>query len=155
MVKTIPLSRGLHTIVDDEDYDFLNQWKWCVNNGYAVRTATVLGKRVRYYMHRELLELESGQVGDHINGKKLDNRRQNLRACTYSQNAQNRRKRTINASGVKGVTWNTTNKAWHARIRVSGRLIHLGIFNTIEAAAEKYNQAAIRYFGEYAWLNAI
>ena len=89
---------------------------------------------------------------DHINGDGLDNRRANLRAATATQNNQNRRP-SLSRSGFKGVTKSSKSNGWYARIRVNGKLIHLGCYPDPTSAARAYDAAALEHFGEFAWPN--
>lgn len=155
-IKLIPLTRGQNAIVDAVDYEWLNQWNWTamwsedVANYYAVRKKP--GVNRRFLIHRQLLGEHHRQV-DHANGNTLDNRRQNLRPCTSSQNIANRRNQKNNKSGFKGVSWHSAAKKFMSCIGVNRRNIYLGVFVTKEDAARAYNEAAIKYFGEFARLN--
>ena len=128
MTKIIPLTQGKEAIVDDEDFEYLNQWKWFyTSDGYEI---------------------------DHKNRNRLDNRRENLRICTHSQNMANRRRSKNNTSGYKGVSWDTVHKGWHSQI--GGRKINgktLGLFDIPEDAARAYDEAAKKLYGEFAILN--
>jgi len=122
-MKQIPLTRGKFALVDDEDYDYLNQWKWWyTTRGYAVREE----KRRVIFMHRFLMNTPDGFDTDHINRNKLDNRKENLGIVTRSQNFMNINPRKNNKSGVKGVQKNKN--SWMARIKVGYRSIYLGTF---------------------------
>lgn len=85
---------------------------------------------------------------DHINMKRADNRWSNLRVATHSQNLANVRAHADNASGIKGVL--VYNGRWRAMIKVGGKSLHLGLFDTAEAASAAYCAAARKYFGEFA-----
>lgn len=87
---------------------------------------------------------------DHINCVRDDNRIENLRLCTHSQNMANKRKQTNNTSGYKGVCFHKKAKKWTANIKVRGRIQYLGLFSSAEAAYEKYIEAAKVSFGEFA-----
>lgn len=89
---------------------------------------------------------------DHENGVTLDNRRNNLRFATSSQNAMNRRKTSANSSGYKGVHWHKGHQKWCAQIKVNGKSIHLGYFDTPEEAHAAYCEAATRLHGDFARL---
>jgi hypothetical protein len=84
---------------------------------------------------------------DHINRNRNDNRIENLRPCTHSQNLGNSRPRVHK---YKGVTFCKSTRKWRAQL--SG---HIGRFDTIEEAALAYNAKAIEYFGEFALLNEV
>lgn len=157
----IPLTQEQVALIDDEDYAILRQCSYCaVKKGlgfYARRCATkeeqTSGSPTRIYLHREIMRAKKGQVIDHINGNTLDNRKENLRFCTTRQNSRNAKKNTNNSSGFKGVAWHKNRKVWVAYIKVDYKNKHLGVYNTPESAAKAYDEAAKKYFGEFAKLN--
>lgn len=149
-MKEIQLTKGRVTKVDDEDYVMLTNLglRWCVNDGYAFN-----GKLGR--LHRYLLGAPQGVMVDHRNGDKLDNRRDNLRLCTNSQNQANRQT-VCGKSKFKGVVWQLRRNGdgfWKAGITVGGEHLYLGCFLTDLEAARAYNEAAVSHFGEFAWVN--
>ena len=150
-MKLITLNTTDKIMVDDKDFEFLNQFKWCVlhtgNLDYAIRTI-----RPHYLMHR-LLFPEFVMI-DHKDGDGLNNQRDNLRPCTRSQNQANRRPQS-GTSKYKGVSWEKTRKKWRAYICVNTQRIKLGDFLTEYEAALAYNKAAFRAFGEFARLNNV
>ena len=147
MTKIILLTHGKETIVDDEDFEYLNKYKWYINeHGYAVRT---VWKHGRVRIHREIMKTPKGMFTDHINGNKLDNRKCNLRTCNHSQNAANAKIYKTNKSNAKGVSWHKESKKWRATIMVSYHSIHLGLFNTVKDASFAYQNAAKNYFGTF------
>lgn len=149
-MKLIPLTCGRHAIVDDEDYEHLSKYNWHYIS-YAVRTDRTSGKQKTVYMHRQIMG--SGPQADHINGDRLDNRRSNLRPATNSQNQRNKAKYSGQwTSEYKGVT-KYRNGRWIAGIYIDNKRMHLGYFNSEEDAAQAYNFAAAKHFGEYAKLN--
>lgn len=85
---------------------------------------------------------------DHINGNPLDNRLVNLRAASHTENQRNKKMCRNNQSGRKGVS--KSGNKWMARIRVDGKLIYLGRFNSLEDAAQTYARAAKMHFGSFA-----
>jgi hypothetical protein len=156
MAKEIQLTQGKVAIVDDEMYDYLNQWKWHVSNdNYARRTIKNQSLFIAVFMHREIMKVTKGYVVDHINQCKLDNRIINLRICTNSQNSMNRVKNINNSSGYKGVSFNNSSKKWRAQIWLNSKSYHLGLFIDAKDAARAYNEAAVKYHGEFANLNKI
>jgi hypothetical protein len=154
-MRKIKLTKGYEAIVDDKDYDFLNQYSWYYAHGYAVRTIYSSGKPYQLRMHRLLANTPDGLDTDHINGDRLDNRRVNLRPATRSQNVANTFVQKQNKSGYKGVSWKKSNNKWCAQIRVMNKVIHIGLFADIRDAAEAYNKMAEESFGEFATLNNI
>lgn len=153
-MKEIQLTQGKVAIVDDEDFEWLNQWKWCVNgDGYAHRHAQMVnGKQTKVKMHREILGLIKGDSKDcdHINGNRIDNRRENLMVCKRSENSHNQKISIDNTSGFKGVYWDKPYKKWRARILINNKRKHLGYFTTPEEAHSACCEAAIKYYGEFA-----
>lgn len=149
----IQLTKGKETIVDDENYEKLSKFKWVLSdNGYAIRWGTK-SERKTVFMHCQIIERPKGFEVDHINGDRLDNRRENLRIVTLEQNRFNRKKQLGTSSIFKGVQWHKCHKKWIACIRFRKKLIHLGYYDSEQEAALAYNNAATRYFGEYAKLN--
>jgi hypothetical protein len=120
-----------HALVDDEDA-CLAERQWHLNKGAARSFFYVGGVWVPRYMHRVILDVAEPRVlVDHINGDKLDNRRENLRFATTAENAQNRhRRQSTNPSSVyRGVTFHGEKGKWVARARLNGKLHHLGYFS--------------------------
>jgi hypothetical protein len=148
---------GKFALVDDEDYDYLNQYPWYIDaHGYAFsRFWNKNTKRTEGvgFMHRLLLT--NGNKVDHINGNKLDNRRENLRYCTSDQNMYNRRKHSKATSRYKGVFFEKALNKWRACIRFNKKLIYLGSFIDENEAALAYNKKAEELFGEFACLNEV
>lgn len=165
MAKTIPLTRGYVTTVDDKDYEELSCYKWRAVGSrwvYAVTTIPgVVGKSGRPKptgMHRLILGIveESYKVyGDHINGDTLDNRRCNLRITDNKGNQGNRHRphSTSATSTYRGVVWNKPAGKWSARIKIDRHLRYIGSFESEDDAALAYDCAARSHFGEFAALN--
>lgn len=152
-MKQIPLVNSEKLlIVDDALYPELVKHRWSLQSGGYVRTWVGI-KMI--YIHRMVTGVEKGKYVDHINGDKLDNRKQNLRICTQSENLANSKKRKNTSSIYKGVNWDESRGKFLARIGVNGTGINLGRFDTDVEAAQAYNDAAIKYYGEFANLNKI
>ncbi len=158
-MKRISLTQGQYAIIDDEDYEFLVQWKWHVVGRdtpvfYAARGSLVsdrLIKRKMIYMHRVLCPGDHENV-DHIDHNGINNQKHNLRGCTHRQNLQNQRcKRGV--SQYKGVSRGSNQ--WRAAIKSGSKIKHLGYFNKEIDAAKAYNEAAKEMFGKFACLNNI
>ena len=158
--RLIPLSQGQSAKVDAADYEYLSQWKWhatwdpYTKSFYAVRKTSRARGKVGILMHRLLMELERGdrREVDHRNTDTLDNRRLNLRIATHSQNGANRGANENNTSGYKGVSWHKVGRKWRAQIRVNGRQIYLGMFDSPEQASLAYRNAANFHHQEFARL---
>jgi hypothetical protein len=145
--RRIPLRRRDGTIVayalvDAEDYDWLMQWRWSLDNdGYAKRqTSRSTGQRRTVRMHRQVLGLEHGdpRQGDHINGVRLDNRRCNLRIAPRAEkdNLQNQGSQAGSVSRYRGVSWGGRQRKWKAQVTLNYKTHHLGYFDDeAEAAA--------------------
>ena len=148
-MNKITLTQGKLTIVDDEDYEFLNQWKWHYGGkGYAVRTIYTgsrtngTRKGIKIMMHRIIMKTPVGMETDHRNGNTLDNRKVNLRNCTRIQNRWNNKS--------KGYSWHKGDKKYQVTITINKQSKYLGSFKTKEEAINIYKKAAKQYFGEYA-----
>jgi hypothetical protein len=156
----IQLTQGKQTLVDDEDYPFLSQWKWQYGaNGYAVRDE-YLGKVSNRYinrtilMHRVLLNAPLDMDVDHKNRDKLDNRRANLRLATRSQNRANvKHVRKTNSELPMGVTYNPSVRSkqpFMARVCCNGKSFFLGNFYSVDEASAAYQKKKAELFGEFA-----
>jgi len=149
----IPLNHSKFAIIDDLDADLVAPHHW-----YAYKNSFVWYARAEGHargsvllMHRVVLGLQPGEIADHINGDGLDNRRQNLRRCTNSQNqAAAINRGTQGTSRYRGVHWRTRAGRWKAQIGYGGKLISLGEHHSQEAAARAYDRAALHYYGEFA-----
>lgn len=158
-MKQISLTQGQVTIVDDEDFEFLSQFKWCSfqhrKTFYAVRNSSVdsAGKSRIILMHREILKAPDGVWVDHIDRNGLNNQRVNIRLANRFQNQRNRGPNNNNKSGYKGVSFSKQNKGWVAHIHYGGRVHHLGTFQNREMAARIYGEVAKEHYGDFAYLN--
>ena len=168
-MKEIELTQNQVALVDDEDFERINQHYWCARwdkgpkSFYAVRNVqigvdSITGKRIRQHINMASMILSTTKMVDHKNHNTLDNQKQNLRTCTYSENNRNRRKRKGCSSKYKGVYLNRRNNRWYAQIRMrdifdQSFVKHLGYFEDEEEAAKTYDRAAKEGYGEFACLN--
>lgn len=147
-MKQIPLTKEKFALVDDEDYNYLSQFKWCISNGYAVGHVPGTWNKVRS-MVSLIVKAKSKQQVDHINMNTLDNRRKNLRLVSKSQNMMNKPKQSNNTSGFKGVSLDKRRLKWRANIQANGNNRWLGYFNNKKEAFEAYKKAAFVLHKEY------
>ena len=150
-MRRIRLMCGKVATVDDED-GWQAEYRWHMHtNGYAERKKG--GKTV--LLHREVLGLSAGDINvDHINGKKLDCRKSNLRLANQSQNLMNSRKpRRKNGTSSKWKGVCKSRDKWRADISVDGRSMYLGTFATQTEAAKAYDAAARKHYGDFAKCN--
>lgn len=160
-MKKILLTKGKFALVDDDMFEYLNQWKWHVGprNSYAIRNIKKDDKQKTLYMHREIIFIPKGKVIDHANHNTFDNRRSNLRVSTISQNCANSKIRKETTSKYKGVdicTYKNKGKIYkyfRVRIMIDGKDMYLGLKKTEIEAARLYDQKAIEVFGEFAGVN--
>ena len=150
-MKEITLTNGMKAIVDKDVYESLNKLRWnCNNKGYATCYGySDNGKPVYIYIHRIVNATPEGMDTDHINGNRLDNRRENLRSVTRSQNSYNRSIYKNNKSGYKGVQLYAATGKYHAAITVNKKRIFLGSYDTPEEASKAYEDASDLYYGEF------
>lgn len=152
-MKKIPLTQGKFAIVDDEDFEFLSQWKWWTlksgNTFYAIRRS----KNATILMHRVIIGAKPKKTVDHVNGNGLDNRKENIREVSNSENAMNRTLNSNNSSGTTGVSFHKKSKKFRATITVNKKSIHLGTFSSIEEAVIARKSAENKYFCNFTRQN--
>lgn len=154
--RSLTLTKGYIAIIDEDDFERLNQWSWhAFDNGKKIYGARGFKRRREgicrtIYLHRFILNAPDGTMVDHINGDTLDCRKANLRLATASQNQANSRR--AGRSGFKGVR-SAGRKSWQVIITVNGLAICRGRFKSPDEAARAYDQLAIEHFGEFACLN--
>lgn len=156
-MKRIKLTQGKEAMVDDWNFEKLNQYKWQAHkNSYGGFEAVRKSKGKTLRMHRSVVGLDffDKRETDHKNHNTLDNRESNLRVCSKAENQYNqspqKRKTT---SKYKGVTWNKRLNKWISQIAVNKVKIHLGCFESELIAAAVYDYNAKKYFGEFACCN--
>lgn len=160
-MKEIKLTKGKFALVDDADYQWLNQWKWFAvkrrRTFYAMR---VLYKKSKYHctviMHRLILGITDIKIdSDHIDHNGLNNQRYNLREATHRENMKNRSAARYSTSKYLGVSKRINSDLWRAKLQSNGISIHIGYFIDEKDAALAYNKAAIARHGEFANLNIV
>jgi hypothetical protein len=156
-MKQIPLTQGKFALVDDEDFEYLNQYKWC-----AVTKKRKDGNEGTFYaithpgirMHRLIMNAPKELEVDHIDGDGLNNQKHNLRNCTRLQNVLNQKIQQTNkkTSKYRGVLWNGK-RNWRVQIQYKSKVYYLGYFVCEEEAARCWDKKAEELFGEFARLN--
>jgi hypothetical protein len=153
-MKEIQLSQGKIAVIDDDDFERVNQYKWFLSGkttNYAMAYVKGSGRenQRRIFLHRFIVNCPEGFQVDHINNNKMDNRKENLRITDSFGNNRNRSISSRNTSGYKGVSFK--NNAFEAYINFT----YLGRYKTAEEAALVYNKAAKKRFGVFAKLNEV
>lgn len=145
-MKYIKLTQGKEVIVDDEDYEFLSQFKWYYNKGYAVR-----GASPKILMHRVINKTKDGYDTDHINRNTLDNRKENLRTATRTENQINKNLQKNNTSGYKGVSWHKRINAWSVIVNYKKQQLHCGYYNDLEKAIMAHKKVNQWFHGDFSF----
>jgi len=150
-MKEIILTKGFVTVVDDEDFEWLTQRKWhaCIGNRGKVYARSRNGGRTKIRMHQLIMNPPDGFCVDHIDGNTMNNQRSNLRICTQAENGRNSRINKTHSTGFKGV-YQAKSGRYIAHILSSGRLKHLGTFDTPEEAYEVWCMTAKELHGDFA-----
>lgn len=144
-------TNGTEFIISKEDYEFVCCHKWAISGNYL--QSCIGGKRV--WLHRMLLDAPKGFDVDHVDMNGLNNKRTNLRLCSRSENMRNSKSR-LGTSKYKGVCWDVQANKWMAYINTAPyKRRHLGLYASELLAASAYNEAALKYHGEYARLNYV
>lgn len=127
-----------------------NSW-WYTARGYlagCIHDELIL-------MHRFLTSCDDDHVVDHINHVTGDNRMQNLRICTVSENQYNRIMQRNNTSGSIGVCWDKRYQKWRAYISKNKKRIELGHFDNFDDAVKARRDAEDKYHNEFSLINSI
>jgi hypothetical protein len=164
-MKLIPLTKGQFAQVDDKNYNWLTQWKWCALKSptsktyYAVRGTSIGGKQVMILMHRLIMNTPIGMDCDHIDHNGLNCLEENMRNCSHRKNSMNKSPHRGGSSKYLGVckrirqNKNGINISFSVQVETGGKYIHVGIFKDEIVAARSYDQKAKELFGDYANLN--
>jgi hypothetical protein len=161
-MKEIQLNNGMVALIDDDDYEKVNCLKWralCSKNKHTPDKwyATCnIKTNIIIYLHRFILNVHDSRTHiDHKDGNGLNCQKGNIRSCTQSQNNKNITPRTGGTSKYKGVWYFKKNRKFTAKICINRKQTYLGSFLKESDAAKAYNDAAIKYYGEFAYLNTI
>jgi len=154
-MKEIKLTQGMFAMIDDEDFERVNRFKWHAvknyNTYYASRNIrTIDGKSIKHYLHWYLTGMK---MIDHRDRDGLNCQKSNMRKCTDRQNSMNRGPKKNCSSKYKGVNFCKEKGKWRSKIQINGKPIHVGYFETENEAAKAYDLKAIELFGEFAYLN--
>lgn len=148
----VDLGEGAFALVDAEDWPEVSQHVWRLReDGYVQRTWAEGGRTFHELLHHFVTRgrVPPGAVVDHAEGVRWDCRKASLRIATGQENCMNR-------TAVAGKEWKGVaphRGRWKARIKMGGRSVHLGVYDTPEMAAMAYDSAARQLFGEFARLN--
>jgi hypothetical protein len=164
-MKEIKLSqngknRGLYVaLVDDEDFEYLNQFAWCILMQHNLTYVQRACNHKTIFMHRAIMGVTDPKIHvDHIDGNGFNNCRSNLRLVTNAQNQMNAKNHKHQLSKnrqsrFKGVHWHLSK--WVVRVTFNKKRFHIGRYNSEIEAAMAYNKFAKENFGEFARLNEI
>lgn len=156
-VAYVPLSKGLHSLIDSCDIPYVGQWNWRAE----VHPGRIYARRIKsrhedgdasaIRLHRDIIGAPRAYLVDHKNGNPLDNRRSNLRLASHQQNRHNSSISCVNKTGVKGISKTKSGK-WVSRIKIKDKEIHLGTFTYKSEAGDAYARASKAHHGEFARL---
>lgn len=144
----VPLTQGYEALIDECDVSDVQEYKWFANNvasstrrltkSYIYPSSRLGLPRNYVYLHRFIMDAPKGMTVDHINGNTMDNRRANLRVCTYRENSCNRE---THRSGKLVGTYRTKHGKYAAQIKIDGALKYIGIYPTEYEAHQAYLEA--------------
>lgn len=147
--------KEVYTVIDDEDFELVSKYKWYLSGGRGDRRYVISPKKTggQINLHRLVMGNPKGIV-DHRDHNVLNNQKSNLRVCSFTDNIRNSRKIKECFSIYKGLVYNKSVCRWRAKL-YAGKTIELGYFERECDAALAYNEAAIKYHGEFACLNVV
>lgn len=153
-MKTIQLTQGQVALVDDDDYEWLSQYKWYARwdkytKSYYAARAEYFPIRKTVYMAREVAKTPKGMICDHINHDTLDNRKENLRNVTNSQNLMNRKGAASNNKLGERCVRKERN-GFRVQVSVGGKYVFNKTFRTLPDAIVARDDALKQYHGEYS-----
>lgn len=157
-MKEIKLTQGKVALVDNEDFEELNKYKWACakypKTFYAVMFSWENGKQKTIYMHRQILKVNDRSIFvDHKDHDGLNNQRVNIRKCSHSENQRNKESVVGSSSKYIGVCWHKKDKKWQSAITINKKQKYLGQFDCPIKAAKVRDEEAKKVFGEFANLN--
>lgn len=150
----IKLTQNKVSLVDDEDFAMLNAFMWRAQKGrHGFYATTNVGRHGAIQMQNVIIKAPDGMMVDHKDRNGLNNQRNNLRICTYEQNSANRT--PAGKSKYLGVSKVKDRERWRAFIGHNRKNHYLGIYQSEDEAALAYNEAALRFKGEFAYVNQV
>lgn len=151
-VAYVPLTKGYEAVIDAADVDLVSAYSWRAlvrkDTVYA-QAQTARPNRVALLLHRVVIGAPSGLHVDHKDGDGLNNRQSNLRLATRGENSRNCRLSRANTSGLKGASYDKRSRRWQSYIRVKGKMKHLGLYDSAEAAHRAYCRASETLHGDF------
>ncbi|TRZ48841.1 hypothetical protein D4S03_09200 [bacterium] len=156
-MKEIPLTQGQVALVDDEDFERVNAFKWRASwcpgtkSFYAKRSIGPRSNQKTIYMHRFIMNTPKGMHCDHIHHDTLNNQKGNLRNCTPSQNNMNSRLRSNNTTGLNDVCRHSK-YGYQVKIHANGKAVFLKWFKTLAEAIAARDEAIKKYHGDFAYV---
>lgn len=153
-IAFIPISNSMKfAIVDDIDSHEVLKHSWNLSGSETSIHTCILHRTIS--LSKFILGNIYHYEIDHIDKNMFNNTRDNFRFATHSENCANRGVQNNNTLGYKGVTWRKQNSKWVAQISYKGNKKFLGYFFTKNSAAKAYNEASLKYFGEFGYQNKI
>lgn len=146
------MRNGKYFLYDIDDFEKIRNHCWREDkNGYIVSNHN----NTQLSLHRLIMDFPSGLIIDHKNHQVNDNRKENLRIGTQTNNHMNRNRDRRNVSGHTGVRWEDSKKKWVATITINRKKVYLGFFNSIEPAIKAREDAENKIFGDWSYKNSI